>query len=87
MKTYTIPCTEGIYDTEYVCREYKDKIVITKPFIKWVNSTGSLDFEKITWPKKTKTGEENKRTKIIMSFFKKQELCDDDGCILDDFLY
>lgn len=87
MKKYSINCTEGIYDTEYICREYKDRIVITRPFIHWRNNTGSLDFEKITWLKKTKIGEENKRIKTILNFFKKNELCDEFGCILDDFLY
>lgn len=87
MKKMTIDCTEGIYDTEYTCREYKDKIVVTRPFIRWENNTGSLDFEKITWPKMTKTGEKNKRTEMILSFFRAGELVDDEGCILDDFLY
>ena len=87
MKKYTIDCQQGIWDTEYVCREYSDKIVITRPYTLWEKNSGSLAFEKITWPKKTKTGEENKRVKIILDFFKNDELADNDGCILDEFLY
>jgi len=30
----------GIYDSEYAARVYKDKIVVTIPYVKWVGNTG-----------------------------------------------
>lgn len=48
MKTTTISCKTGIYDTEYTIRDYGKKIVVTAPIIKWVDNSGSLDFFKTT---------------------------------------
>lgn len=30
----------GIYDSEYVARIYKDKIILTIPYVKWEGNTG-----------------------------------------------
>jgi hypothetical protein len=46
MKTAKIDVQCGIYDTEYTIRDYGKHIVITAPFIKWENNSGSLDFWK-----------------------------------------
>ena len=48
MKTSTINVQCGIYDTEYTIRDYGKKIVVTLPYIRWDNNSGSLDFTKST---------------------------------------
>lgn len=30
----------GIYDSAYVARIYKDKIIVISPYVKWVGNTG-----------------------------------------------
>lgn len=30
----------GIFDSEYIARIYKDKIIVTFPYVKWVGNTG-----------------------------------------------
>ena len=40
----TIDVTCGIYDTEYTVRDYRTHIVVTEPYIKWVNNSGNLAF-------------------------------------------
>jgi hypothetical protein len=47
-KKTSIYCTCGIYDTVYTVRDYGSKIVITAPYVRWVNNNGSLDFAKTT---------------------------------------
>ena len=47
MKTTHIDCKCGIYDTQTTIRDYGHKIIVTEPFIKWINDSGSLDFHKI----------------------------------------
>ena len=49
MKTNKIDVKCGIYETEYTIRDYGKKIVVTSPYIKWVNNSGNLDFTKITY--------------------------------------
>lgn len=48
MKKSTIDVKCGIYDTEYTIRDYGSKIVVTSPYIKWVNNNGGLSFAKTT---------------------------------------
>ena len=43
-----IDCTCGIWDTTLTIRDYGDKIVVTNPYVKWVNNNGNLSFEKTT---------------------------------------
>jgi len=31
----------GIYDSEYVARVYKDKVIVTTPYVRWRNNTGT----------------------------------------------
>ena len=40
--TYTIarPVQVGIYASEYTARIYKDKIIVTSPYVKWTGNTG-----------------------------------------------
>jgi hypothetical protein len=38
----------GIFKTELIVRIYSKKFCITKPYIKWVNDSGNLAFEKMT---------------------------------------
>jgi hypothetical protein len=53
MKTTTINCTTGIYDTYYTIRDYGSKIIITAPYVHWTGNSGTLDFgkTKITNPR------------------------------------
>ena len=46
MKTTYINCKCEIYDTEYTIRDYGSYIVVTAPYIRWCNNSGSLDFIK-----------------------------------------
>ncbi len=42
MQTITKDCKVGIYDNcEYVARIYTDRIVVTSPFVRWIDNTGS----------------------------------------------
>lgn len=36
----------GIYDSEYSANIYADKIIVTTPYIKWIDNSGSLDTKK-----------------------------------------
>mgnify|MGYP003431720302 FL=1 len=38
--TITKDVQVGIYDSEYVARIYKDKIIVVSPYVKWVGNTG-----------------------------------------------
>jgi len=40
MHTITKDVQVGIYDSEYVARIYKDKVIVTIPYVKWVGNTG-----------------------------------------------
>ena len=41
LHTITMPCKVGIYDnSEYTARVYRDKIIVTSPYVKWVGNTG-----------------------------------------------
>jgi hypothetical protein len=76
-KTINIQC--GIYDTVYRLIQHRDgDISVKSPTIKWVGNTGSLAF--IT----TRVADCNKNK--VLQFFRDEELCNDDGHILDDYL-
>lgn len=34
-------CKVGIYNAEYIARVYSDKIIVTTPYVKWVDNSGS----------------------------------------------
>ncbi len=34
-------CKVGIFNAEYVARVYSDKIIVTTPYVKWVDNSGS----------------------------------------------
>lgn len=38
--TITKDVQVGIYNSEYVARIYKDKIIVVSPYVKWVGNTG-----------------------------------------------
>lgn len=40
MHTITKDVQVGIYDSEYVARIYKDKVIVITPYVKWVGNTG-----------------------------------------------
>ena len=46
LHTLTIDVRVDIWDTEYTARIYRDKIVVTSPYTRWVNNSGSLDSTK-----------------------------------------
>ena len=46
--TLEIDCKVGIYEAEYVSRIYADKIVVTIPYVKWVNNSGSYAERKVS---------------------------------------
>lgn len=52
MKTTKIEVKCGIYNTAYVIRDYGNHIVVSAPYVRWINNSGSLDFRKtkITHP-------------------------------------
>lgn len=39
-KVITKDVKVGIYDSEYVARVYKDKIILVVPYVKWAGNTG-----------------------------------------------
>jgi hypothetical protein len=47
MKTYTIDVQVGIYNADYVIRDYGTHIIVTAPYIKWCNNSGSLSTRKV----------------------------------------
>jgi hypothetical protein len=49
MKTIYINC--GIYDTEYTLTAHRDgSITVKAPYINWANNTGTLAFQKVSFP-------------------------------------
>ncbi|MEI8248221.1 MAG: hypothetical protein WCI51_20460 [Lentisphaerota bacterium] len=75
----TIDCKVGIFDTEYQLKEHKDgSVTVIRPFVRWRNNSGSLDFTKIK--------EAGKNAEIIKRFFKDDALWLDDVGSLDDIL-
>jgi hypothetical protein len=47
MKSESFECTVGIYNTQATVRVYADKTIVTAPYVKWVNNTGTLAFRKV----------------------------------------
>ena len=47
-KTWTIDVKEGIYDTSILVKIYKNIITVRRPYIRWKNNNGNLDFILIT---------------------------------------
>jgi hypothetical protein len=47
MKTSKIGVKVGIYDAEYVIRDYGHKIIVTVPYVHWHNNSGCLDSYKV----------------------------------------
>jgi hypothetical protein len=47
MNVSTIECTVGIYNTQATVRVYANKTVVTAPYVKWTNNTGTLAFRKV----------------------------------------
>jgi hypothetical protein len=42
LHTLRLDVKVNIWDTEYVARIYRDKIIVSCPYTKWVNNSGSL---------------------------------------------
>ena len=40
MHTITKDVQVGIYDSEYIARIYKDRVIVITPCVKWVGNTG-----------------------------------------------
>lgn len=48
MKNIAVKC--GIYDTAYTLTAHRDGTVTVKaPYIKWLNNTGNLAFQRVTF--------------------------------------
>jgi len=79
MKTTTIETTCGIYETETTIRDYGHKVCVTNPYIKWVNNSGTLDFEKATFKKA-------EQMTAIRKFSDAECLCAADGDMIGNYL-
>lgn len=80
MKTLTIDCQTGIYNTEYTMRDYGSHLIVTAPYVKWQKSNcGTLDF--------TKTKITNAKTmQTVRTMFDNEELMNDSQDMLQDIL-
>jgi hypothetical protein len=79
MHATIIYCKTGIYDTQYTIRDYGAKIVVTEPYVRWENNSGSLDFRKTTIT--------NPKTMIVIrGMAESEELVNDDQEVLQDIL-
>lgn len=80
-KTMYINCKVGIYDTSYKMSENKDGSITVKiPFIKWTNNTGRLEFDE-------RKISDIKTIRAIKKYFENDELVDDYGMLLEDYIY
>lgn len=76
----TIPVQCGIYDTEYTLLDAPGgQMAVREPYIKWSNNTGVLDFEVLPVGERARP--------YVQELFDTKSLVDDDGLILDDYIY
>jgi hypothetical protein len=62
----------GIYDTEYTVRDYGTHIVVTAPYVRWSNNSGSLDFKKYKI-------EDTTDMQLIRNMIEMDQIYDDDS--------
>ena len=47
MRTTTVNCKVDIWDTAIVARDYGDRIVLTAPYTRWADNSGTLATRKV----------------------------------------
>jgi len=81
MTRKSISVKVGIYDTAYKLIEHRDgSVTVMAPWIRWVGSSGNLDFAHITITNPLLVSQ-------IIRFFDNDILVDDTGETLDNLIF